>query len=221
MQFAASKFIPGEAMFESYLDEMRQYASAACTRHADEVLEEFFEFPVAAREHHIAGIHHVALYIGDYRTEAEVERWLEFLRHSHFVSDVECGPSYISPREYGTQGYWISCTLDGAPVEMFSSRNAGPWRGYDQHYKITRMSHFALSVPQALHLLPLLTYFAHYRGVLILSYSKEDVLGHTYGHLLNQNTDCVIELTHSELPDIASRDAVGAGPHKGQGGPHG
>jgi len=221
MQFGPREWIPEKAAFELYLDEILRHVQAAWRRHPDEILKEFFGFPIAAREHHICGLHHVALYIGDYRADAEVERCLEFLKHSRSISDLESGPSYISPREYGTQGYWISCSLEGIPVELFCNRNSGPWRGYDQQFKIRRMSHFALSVTQAWHLLPLLTYFAHYPNVSILSHSKLDVLGHTYGHLLNHETSCVIELTHSQLPGIASRDAVDAGPRIGEGGPHG
>jgi hypothetical protein len=221
MRFAAHEFVPEEAKFESYLEEMRQYVRIAGIRPPGEILEEFFEFPVSAREHHIEGVHHVAFYAGDYRTDAEVEGWLEFLRQSRSVSDLEYGPSYILPREYGTQGYWISCRLDKMAVEMFYSKNAGPWREHGQQYKIARMSHFALSVPQAFHLFPLLRYFAHYPDISVLSYSKEDVLGHTYGHLLNGKTDCVLELTHSQQPGIASRGAMGADSYAGQEGVYG
>lgn len=206
MRFSALEILPEEAAFGAYLDDMHCYADTAWRQSPDTILEAFFGFPVSSREHHIAGIDHVAFYIGDYRTDTDVERWFEFLDRSCQISDLKVGPSYISPREYGTQGYWISCALGGMSIEMFSSKSAGYWKTQAPCYKVTRMSHFALAVPQVYHLHPLLTYFAHYGDVSILSYSHQDALGHTYGHLLNRKTDCVLELVHAGATGVACHD---------------
>ena len=197
MYFTALPFLPEQSAFGAYLDDMRRYAAEALRQAPDAILQSFLGFPVSAREHHVDGIHHAAFYIGDYRTDADVDRWLEFLHARRFLSDLRHGPSYIAPREYGTQGYWISCGLDGAPVEMFCNKTMGPWKNCDHRFKIARMSHFALFVSDACHVSALLTYFAHYNDISVLSYSERDTLGHTYGHLLNRKTECVLELAHS------------------------
>src|SRR3989338_5356257 len=72
-----------------------------------DILYDFFESPEDPSGHPMTGLNHVAFYLGDYFKEGEVDRWHEFLMDSkekgHLVS-VDRGPSYISPKYYGTPG---------------------------------------------------------------------------------------------------------------------
>jgi hypothetical protein len=196
MPFAAAPLLPAISSFEAYLTAIRQYVRTACRVTPERVLKSFFGFQVSPRQHRIGRLHHVALYIGDYEAETDWEAWREFLSRNAGVRRLSWGPSYIAPRIYQTPGYWINCTLNGRSVEMFSNKSSGEWRDMHPTYKIHRMSHFALSVPRAIHLRALLTYWAHYQDISLLSFSPIDKLGHTYGHLLNRKTNEVLELTH-------------------------
>jgi hypothetical protein len=59
----------------------------------------------------LTGVNHVGIYMGDYESDDEVFDWnahLNDLRESGQITSVEMGPSYISPRQYGTPGWWQS-----------------------------------------------------------------------------------------------------------------
>src|SRR3712207_2468387 len=67
----------------------------------------------------IDGVHHVAFYLGDYARDEQVFAWfahLEGLRSRKELLEVDMGPSYIAPKQYGTPGWWYSVTLDRKSV---------------------------------------------------------------------------------------------------------
>lgn len=201
MYFIGEPFLPEPSGFQGYLARIRGYLGRARETSARSILELFFGRTLDPASFHIRGLHHVAVYLGDYRAEEEVERWLAFLRRVDGVSGVRCGPSYIAPRYHGAQAYWIDCHVDGAGAEMFTNKSMGLWESYEHAGKIARMSHFALAVEEAAHVRPLLDFFAHYPGFELLAFSPADELGHTYGHLLDGKTRRVLELVHSGQED--------------------
>jgi hypothetical protein len=197
MYFEGLDSLPPAEGFHAYLTQIRDYISASRGLSPDQILGAFFGFPFSAPEHHISALHHIAVYIGDYQREDDVECWIRFLRGSEMVSNITSGPSYIAPREYKTQGFWVSCSIDTNSVEMFCNKCAGTWKERERQFKMARMSHFAVEVPEAYHLEPLIRYLAHYPGVSVISYSASDELGHSYGHLLNAGTNRILELVHA------------------------
>jgi hypothetical protein len=120
------------------------------------------------------------------------------------LSNLRMGPSYIAPREYGTQGYWISADLAMAAVEIFAIKRSGTWQQFAPAKKAARMSHVALAVDHRSQVLQVITDLSRYPQIRVLSYSPEDELSHTYGHLLNENTNRVLEIVHVGLPSICS-----------------
>jgi hypothetical protein len=197
MRFSATAFVPGPDAFDAYIADVRRHVEHAFEVSPDGALLEFFGRPLDARSFDIVGLHHVGVYLGDYRHEEEIERWLELLSRAPDVERVRSGPSYIAPRFYGAPGYWIDCRLGGMNVELFSVKHVGAWAGCSQARKQARMSHAALLVDAAAHVEPLLHYFARRSGVTLLASSGDDELGHTYGHLLDAHTDRVLELVYS------------------------
>lgn len=204
--FNPGPFLPAPQNFHSHLEALLRYIKPAAALPVDDVLRDFFSRPIPARAFHITGVHHVAAYLGDHRKDEEVERWIDFLGTAAEVRDLTWGPSYIAPRHHGTSGYWISCALAGIRAELFTNRHMGPWRSLPLGVRAARMSHFAARVEAERHVKPLLDYFSHYPRLLLLAYSPRDQLGHTYGHLFNQDNDRVLELVHSEegMPDERS-----------------
>ena len=169
----------------------------------ESVLQSFLGRPLHPPTLHLGGLHHVAVYLGDYRQEQEVERWHESLQRCAAVAELETGPSYISPRYYGAPGWWASCRLGGLRVELFTVRHMGAWARLTPGDRTTRMSHFAVQVLGARHVQPLLEYLAREQGLRLLAFSPEDGLGHTYGHLLHEATGRVLELVHAQSAEGA------------------
>lgn len=154
-------------------------------------------------------IEHVAVYAGDYRRDEDFEAWLDCLLQEGTLSNPQVGPSYIAPREYGTQGYWISAELEGAGLEIFAIKRAGSWQAFPPLKKAARMSHVGLGVNSGSQVLPLLTRLAGCPHISLLSYSPDDELNHTYGHLLNRKTDRVLEIVHVDRSrDLLSHDSL-------------
>jgi hypothetical protein len=196
MYFLGEETIPGAPAFPAYCGRIRAYLAQARSCTAEDAMAHFFGFALPAAAFPIVGIDHVALYLGDYSREESIDAWVEFLRDDASVGDVHHGPSYIAPKYYGTPGYWINCTVDGASVEMFSCKRYASWRGRDHLQKVGLMSHYALTVDDAAHVGPLITYFSQYPGLGRLAFVPGDELGHTYGHLINHAQGRVLELVH-------------------------
>ncbi|MFD8467038.1 hypothetical protein ACFV10_18260 [Streptomyces cyaneofuscatus] len=153
---------------------------------------------VAAR---FAGVNHIGVYLGDYASDEEVFRWhsyLEGLRRDGELTGVEMGPSYISPRQYGTPGWWLSVSLpDGRVIETFTCRHFGAWTSRPVAERRRLMSHVALEVSTAEDVREVLAGLeggiAHVEAI---AYTEADEVGHTYGHLRNNVTRSVLEIVH-------------------------
>ena len=206
MVFTGPAWLPSAAAAGDQLGQLER-ALEAWTTPAEEVLSRFVGRSVSASSFHIRGIHHVAAYCGDYRSEAELFAWLDGLRQDARLSDLTWGPSYIAPRHYGTPGTWVSCRLAGRPVELFSCRHSGPWSDFPLHRRQALMSHVALAVDGAHHVEPVLRYLAHYPELDLLCFTAGDSLDHVYGHLVRTAPEAVLELVAQE----AAAHGVGDG----------
>lgn len=145
------------------------------------------------------GVNHIGVYLGDYQSDAEVFAWhahLEQLRHANDLIDVEIGPSYISPRQYGTQGWWLSISLpQGGIIETFACKAFGSWQERSADERRTLMSHVALEVGAEGDVRYVLERFEEQAPNLeVIAYTEADEVGHTYGHLRNNATNAVVEI---------------------------
>ncbi len=147
------------------------------------------------------GVNHIGVYLGDYQSDADVFAWhahLDQLRHGDDLVDVEIGPSYISPRQYGTQGWWLSISLpQGGIIETFACKAFGPWKERSADERRTLMSHVALEVGAEGDVRYVLDRFVERGSNLeIIAYTEGDEVGHTYGHLRNNATSTVVEIVY-------------------------
>ncbi|MFG2792218.1 hypothetical protein [Streptomyces sp. NPDC048419] len=176
-----------------------QYLSAWCGHAPDDVVAKF------------AGVNHVGIYMGDYENDDEVFAWNTFLgdlKASGQIATIEMGPSYISPRQYGTPGWWNSIVLaDGRAIEMFACRRYGPWaqRSADERGRL--MSHVAIDVHTDTDVRYVLESLdrdvEHLENI---AFTEADELGHTYGHLRNNDSSTVLEIVYE-----AARGETGHG----------
>ncbi|CAL9394320.1 hypothetical protein SUDANB6_01326 [Streptomyces sp. enrichment culture] len=171
-----------------------KYLSAWCGYAPDHLVEKF------------TGVDHVGIYMGDYTSDEEVFDWhayLNGLRASGAVTSVEMGPSYISPRQYGTPGWWNSVSLsDGRVIEMFACRRFGPWADRRADEKGRLMSHVAIGVRTGADVRHLLDVLDREVGHLEnIAYTEADEVGHTYGHLRNNDSGTVLEIVYEEPRD--------------------
>ncbi|WP_433303895.1 hypothetical protein ACQP2F_13325 [Actinoplanes sp. CA-030573] len=176
-----------------------QYLTDWCGYAPDHVVEKF------------AGVNHVGIYMGDYDSDDEVFGWhafLDELRLSGRIATVEMGPSYISPRQYGTPGWWNSIVLsDGPTIEMFACRRFGPWADRPAGEKGRLMSHVAIDVHTPADVRYVLEVLDRDVDDLEnIAYTEGDELGHTYGHLRNNASRSVLEIVYE-----APRDKTGHG----------
>lgn len=162
------------------------------------ILSDFFGYMPENCLDEIVGIHHVAVYLGDYHADTQVDQWHAFLQEKLCEGTIRSlgrGPSYIAARHYDTQGWWFTADLaDGSSLEMFCCRHYGSWgeRPLDSRHRL--MSHVALQVARADHVQELLSRFAGHGTMRVLAYTENDVVGHTYGHLRNETSLCVLEI---------------------------
>ena len=147
------------------------------------------------------GVSHIGVYLGDYQLDEEVFAWrahlLERTRRQE-VLGVEIGPSYISPRQYGTQGWWLSISLPGGGIlETFACKAFGPWLERPPQERRALMSHVALEVREEGDVRHVLERFEGQSADLeIIAYTEGDEVGHTYGHLRNNGTKTVLEIVY-------------------------
>lgn len=176
-----------------------QYLSAWCGHAPDDVVEK------------LAGVNHVGIYMGDYDSDDQVFAWNAYLNDrqaSGEIATIEMGPSYISPRQYGTPGWWNQIVLaDGRAIEMFACRDFGPWakRSADERGRL--MSHVAIDVhtdADVRYVLEALDRDVdHLENI---AFTEADELGHTYGHLRNNDSSTVLEIVYE-----AARGGTGHG----------
>jgi hypothetical protein len=125
---------PGRDGFDAVWDEVLEvsgtWRSIDCAEHIRNWCGSVPD-QVAAR---LAGVNHIGIYLGDYQRDDEVLDWHAYLielQKAGRIADVEMGPSYISPRQYGTQGWWNSIAIpDGRSIETFTCKRYGPWLGH-------------------------------------------------------------------------------------------
>jgi len=205
MQFSPpAGLLSGLSDIHGFVDWLTEYVAAMRAIQPSTHLTAFLGSDKGVGEYRTDRIDHVAAYAGDYRFDREFDAWFDRLQDSGCLSSVQTGPSYIAPREYGTQGYWISAQFAGAGIELFAIKRAGIWQDFSASKKASRMSHVALAVDICSHVRLLLNHFSQYPHIATLSYSSTDVLNHTYGHLLNTLTDSVLEFVHAESPELSS-----------------
>ena len=113
------------------------------------------------------------------------------------MSEVKFGPSYISPRLYGTPGHWMNFTSKGYEWELFSCRRSGAWAELPHARKLRLMSHDAVRVAGAEQVPALLSFLSVRHGLEQIAYTGADEVGHCYGHLLRKETDQVLEIVYS------------------------
>ena len=195
-RFAGPAFLPPPADVGAWLEPLSRFAGERAAASASGVLSAFMGWELPAEAFHLSRIDHVAVYLGDYRREEEVEVFLARLAAAPGVAELASGPSHIAPRFWETPGYWISLRLDGVPLEIFTCRHRAPWRARPIEERRALMSHDALAVEDASHVEPLLAYLAHYPGIERLCFSASDALGHIYGHLLAHAAARVLELVY-------------------------
>ena len=149
----------------------------------------------------IDGVHHVAFYLGDYEREEQVFDWLTYLEELHTkkqLQEVNMGPSYIAPKEYGTPGWWYSVTLpDGLVAEMFTCRAFRNWAERSPQERVSLMSHVGILIKRENEVYSSLQILSRANPAIeTIAYVEEDEVGHTYGHLRNNREQRVVELVH-------------------------
>lgn len=149
----------------------------------------------------VLGVNHIAIYMGDYERDEEVLDWNSYLNDLQAASQiktVEMGSSYISPRQYGTEGWWNAVVLsDGRAVETFTCKASGPWADRSADERRRLMSHVAIDVRSEYDVRQVLeTLGRAVKSVEIIAFTKADGLGHTYGHVRNNANMTVLEIVY-------------------------
>nr|ADZ13544.1 YtkR3 [Streptomyces sp. TP-A2060] len=209
MLFDAPAVLPPQDEHPAYLERIVDHLEQARRSTPEQVLKEFLGAPADPATLQVDGVHHVAVYAGDYVTEDDFDNWLASIEAFGAVRDVRHGPSYIAPRLYGTPGHWINLTVDGYEYELFNCRARGEWATFSVRRKTALMSHHALSVNRPEQVLAMLDFLGARPGIEQLAYTPADEIGHTYGHLQSAETGLVLEVVYAGAP------AYGAGPGHG------
>jgi hypothetical protein len=168
-----------------------QYLQGWCGSAPDHVVDKF------------AGVNHVGIYMGDYEDDAEVFAWnayLNQLRASGQIATIEMGPSYISPRQYGTPGWWNQIVLaDGRGIEMFACRRFGSWAKRSADKRGRLMSHVAINVRTEADVRNVLEVLDRdVEHLEQIAFTEADEVGHTYGHVRNNDSETVLEIVYEE-----------------------
>lgn len=173
-------------------------------REPAELLAEFLGGPLDPRALRVSGLHHTAVYLGDYTDEGEVDAWhawLEVQRIAGELRAVDRGPSYLAPKHYGTPGWWFSVEArDGSLTEMFSCRRWGRWARLDAAARCGLMSHRALAVDTPDDVRAALAVLERRAGVERIAFVEGDELGHTYGHVRHGVRHTVLEIVAAAAP---------------------
>lgn len=181
-----------EVVLENVLEELHSESKKTVNK----VLDEYFDADYDKDLFKDVCVKHIALYIGEYQDEAQVFGFKEYIlsQSKIKVEKFEFGPSYIVPKEYDTQGWWYSATLDQINTELFSCRNYGSWSDKSEEEKYALMSHFALGVKSYTQFCDLVDYIKERPWIKMIKLTENDSLGHTYVHFLNSKNSKVIEI---------------------------
>ena len=162
----------------------------------------------------LIGVHHVGIYLGDYDHEDEALAWSAYLagrQDDGTVISADVGPSYIAPKQYGTQGWYGSVVFpDGVALETFTCKRYGPWSQLSIDQRRALMSHVALEVraePDVRHVLESMQ--AEVSWLEVIAFTEADELGHTYGHLRNNRSSSVVEIVHQAAVGVGAAPATG------------
>ncbi|MGH3902398.1 MAG: hypothetical protein ACRDTA_29920 [Pseudonocardiaceae bacterium] len=202
MLFDQKSVIPDPAGQDEYVATVLAYLNDAIRQTPQEILDQVLGRHCDVRTLGVVGLHHVAVYIGDYESEEQFASLLHTVLDTPGIENVATGPSHIAPRFYGTPGHWVNFRFGGNEYELFTCRQYGTWTTLPEREKATLMSHAGLAIDTAARVKPTLDYLAAtIPDVELLAFAPADDLGHTYGHLLNTRTNRVVELVYSAAED--------------------
>lgn len=145
-----------------------------------------------------AYIAHTGIYMGDYEDENFIEElkiYLESIK-SKILMNLEYGPTYISPKYYGTPGWWFSFNLleENSDLELFTCRNYGEWGQYSAEKKNILMSHYAIGLKTEADFYKIYNALKEFNFLEEFVLTQNDVVGHTYAHFKNKETMDVLEI---------------------------
>jgi len=187
--------------FQQVMSEVSITAVKVDSFSQEDILNEFLEVEVNPKDYPIVALHHVGLYIGDYRDEEEVDLLEEkFLaaQHRGELKLLGRGPSYLAPRYYGTPGWWFSVIGPGdKQFELFTCRRYGKWAEYPVRIRASLMSHYALAVESFTGVKSMLDNFEQIHDLKTLVYTTHSEHGETYGHVMNPRNNQVLEIIFS------------------------
>ncbi|MFD9686352.1 hypothetical protein ACFXPX_40550 [Kitasatospora sp. NPDC059146] len=190
-----------DAVWEAVLDASGSWQDVDCAEHLRGWCGPGTDRLVTGLADGLARVNHIGIYLGDYERDDAVLDWhahLVGLRAAGRIAEVETGPSYISPRQYGTQGWWNSVVLpDGRAIETFACKHYGSWRERSTEERRLLMSHLAVEVRAEADVRRTLDTLARDAAHLeVIAFTEADELGHTYGHLRNNADGTVLEIVH-------------------------
>lgn len=168
----------------------------------DAILEHYFGSSINKELFKNAFISHKGIYLGDYNCENSAMKFKLYLDKisGTIVDNVEYGPTYISPKFYGTPGWWYSFNLKekNCDIELFTCRDFGEWSTYNQEKKQTLMSHYAIGVKTLDEFYNIYEEIKQIDSYEILVLTENDVVGHTYAHFKNRTTEEVLEVIYNQ-----------------------
>lgn len=187
-----------EKMWQQILEMDRQKKKAQI----NDILYEYLNAREDTDSNEIRDIHHIAIYIGDYYEDNIIFSLADFFKNKeeqNKIQSINFGPSYISPKYYGTPGWWFSIhTQDGSVIELFSCLAFGNWVIRSKKERSDLMSHFAVEVNTENRVKKLLDHYSQRENIKLITYVEKNELGHTYGHLFNELNNKVIELIYEQ-----------------------
>lgn len=187
--------------FKELWNKSRDIFSQKMFKDTQEILEEFFEGEEVPEQLKDLELHHIALYVGDYKDESQVHGFARYLKQ---MEDKEfClagyGPSYIAAKEYGTPGWWFTInTGNNTGLELFTCESFGCWKEKEELIKIKLMSHYALRVDLSGKFMALIKYMENINGIKKIMYTEDKVDNHVYAHFKNINNSRVLELIYCQ-----------------------
>lgn len=146
-------------------------------------------------------LNHSAYYIGDYDSENEIDIVIQYL-NSLFkegkISNFEYGESYIAKKVYKTEGRWLSFRYEDQAVELFTYKSNSSWNTYKNVEKFSLISHYAWEIKKSEFYKVLMR--AKYGSNMKVIYAKKnDELGHTYAHILLENSQLIEVMLKKEM----------------------
>lgn len=194
-----------EAFYKILTFEVEEVLEQAITTYKDKkletveaVLDYYFGDKANKELFKDAYIAHTAIYMGDYEDESFIEEVKAYLQNvkDKMIDNLEYGPTYISPKYYGTPGWWFSFHLlsNNSDVELFTCRNYGEWREYSAEKKNTLMSHYAVGVKTKEDFYKIYYTLKENDNLEAFVLTENDVVGHTYAHFKNKETLDVLEV---------------------------